>query len=99
MKMAAITHYCDRCGRPLANGTLRYVVKIQVYAATDPLEISLKDLQTNHTGQIEELIQACRSIPEEQLMSDVFEEFHYDLCRRCQQIYLSNPLPTEHGND
>src|SRR5438128_2582195 len=39
-----ITHICDRCGRPIERGQLRYVAKIEVFAAADPLEITLEDL-------------------------------------------------------
>jgi len=39
-----VTRICDRCGQPLEEGALRYVAKIQVFAAYDPLEISFEDL-------------------------------------------------------
>ena len=38
-----ITHICDRCGRPIEKGEVRYIAKVQVYAAGDTLEITLDD--------------------------------------------------------
>ncbi len=87
-----ITHICDRCGRPIGRGETRYVAKIQVFAAPDPPEITLNDLLTDHTAEIDRLIEECAGMTEEELMRDVFVEFQYDLCRRCQKAYVSNAL-------
>ena len=49
-----VTHICDRCGRPIEQGQLRYIARIQVFAAADPLEITLEDLvkQTEPVGEL-----------------------------------------------
>jgi hypothetical protein len=87
-----ITHICDRCGRPIEKGEVRYIAKVQVFAAGDTLEISLDDLLEDPTARMERLLEQCASMTEEELMRDVFVEMQFDLCRRCQRAYLANPM-------
>lgn len=84
---------CDRCGKPIEKGELRYVVRIQVRAAADPLEITFEDLMTDHTPEISALLRQCEGLTEEELMRDVHVEMQFDLCRACQRAYLANPMP------
>ena len=87
-----ISHFCDRCGKPLEAGALRYVAKIQVFAASDPLMITDEDLQRDHTDEFERLLAECERLTEEELMRDVYVDFEFDLCPSCQRAYLENPL-------
>lgn len=88
-----ITRLCDRCGQPLEETALRFVAKVQVFAAYDPLEITFEDLTQDHTEEIKEIVERCKDLSEEDLMRDVFVEFQFDLCRPCQRAYIKNPLP------
>ena len=88
-----ITHICDRCGRPIQQGQLRYTARIQVFAAADPLEITLDDLMRDTGREIDRLLQQCEALSEEELMRDVFVQFQFDLCRACQKAYVTDPLP------
>jgi len=87
-----ITHICDRCGRPLQNGQPRYVARIEVFAAADPLEVTLADLCQNHRQEIDRLIRQCETLTEEELMRDVYVRFEFDLCASCQKAYVADPL-------
>jgi hypothetical protein len=92
-----INRVCDRYGLPIMEGELRYIAKIQVFAAYDPLEITFEDLTWDHTQEIERLIEACQDLSEEELMRDVHVEFQYDLCRPCQKVYVAKPMPFVDG--
>ena len=87
-----ITHICDRCGRPIFKGELRYVAKIEVFAAPDAGEITIADLLTDQSGEIDRLLAACEELSEEQLMRDVHVEQKFDLCRPCQQAFIARPF-------
>jgi hypothetical protein len=87
-----ITHLCDRCGRPIESEDTRYIARIQVLAAADPLEISAEELQEDAGDEMDRLLKQCAEMTEEELMQDVFVEFRFDLCRRCQRAYIANPL-------
>jgi hypothetical protein len=88
-----ITHLCDRCGCPLEEGQLRYVARIEVSAAADPIEITAGDLQADTRSEMERLMERCAGKSEDELMQDVHVAFEFDLCRRCQQAYVADPLP------
>lgn len=92
-----IKRICDRCGLPIMDGELRYVARIQVFAAYDPLEITFDDLKHDRTQDIQELIRACEGLTEEELMRDVHVQFQYDLCRPCQREYVAKPIPFVDG--
>ena len=90
-----ISHICDRCGRAIIKGEVRYIAKVQVFAAGDVLEISADDLLEDPTAKIERLLEQCAGLSEEELMRDVFVEMQFDLCRRCQRAYLANPMAVQ----
>jgi len=90
-----ITHICDRCGRPLERGQLRYIARIEVLAAADPLEITLDDLLRDNRREMDALLEQCERLTEEELMRDVYVKFEFDLCRACQKAYVTDPLSTE----
>ncbi len=92
MNTPNFTHVCDRCGRPLEEAELRYIAKIQVYAAPGLLKFSEDDLATDKKPEIDKLMNQCADKSEEELMQDVFVEFKFDLCRRCQQTYITCPI-------
>jgi hypothetical protein len=84
---------CDRCGQPIDKKALRYVAKVQVFAAYDPLEMTFDELTRDHRGEINALLAQCAGLTEEELMRDVHVEFQFDLCGTCQKVYVANPLP------
>ena len=89
-----ITHICDRCGKALEHDQVRYIAKIQVFAAANPLTITFQDLLQDHTSEIERLLRQCDELSEDELMRDVHVDLQFDLCRACQKAYLENPLAT-----
>lgn len=93
-----ITHICDRCGRPIKRGQIRYTARIQVFAAADLLEITLDDLLRDTGREMDDLIGQCEQLSERELMRDVYVEFKFDLCRACQRVYLDDPLSVSSAN-
>jgi hypothetical protein len=71
----------------------RYLVTIQVTAAVEPLEITEEDLQQDTKAAVQEALAAASEQSEAEAMRDVHVELHYDLCRKCQQEYLQQPMP------
>jgi hypothetical protein len=88
-----VTYICDRCGQTMDRGRLRYVAKIQVYAAYDPLEISFDDLHKDTKAEIQKLLKQMEGKTEEELMREVYLSFEFDLCPACQKQYIQDPLP------
>ncbi len=89
---APFTHLCDRCGCPIEEQELRYIVEIQVYAAPTPIRITEADLQDADSA-LEKTLRQCKEKSPEDHMDDVHKAFRKDLCRRCQQEYIRDPIP------
>lgn len=86
------TCLCDRCGHVIAEGALRYIARVQVYAAYDPLNVDFEDMARDHTNDIKEILERCEGTTEKELTQDVYVDFQFDLCRPCQRAYVKDPL-------
>jgi len=84
---------CDLCGKTLlADEDARYVVRIEVYAAADPMEIADADLQEDHAEEMKHLIEQMKGLSAEEAEDQVCRKFRFDLCPACQAKYLEDPL-------
>lgn len=93
---------CDLCGKDLhPEIDRRYVVKIEVYAAHDPCQLTEDDLDEDHMEAISEVLR------DEEVLADPDEEqpahknLRFDLCPACQKKFLRDPLnrETDHSFD
>jgi hypothetical protein len=87
------TRICDRCGQLLEEGALRYVAKVSVFAAYDPLKLAFEDLNRDLRADLRRVLEQCEGMTAEELERDVHAEFEFDLCRPCQKAYVRDPLP------
>ena len=84
---------CDLCGRALKpNEDTRYVVKVEVYAAHDPMEITSDQLDEDRQEEIEQLLDEMSDMDADDLEDQVYKTFRYDLCTGCHAAYLKDPL-------
>jgi len=90
-------HYsCDMCGKQLlVEEDVRYVVKIEAFAAADPLEITEEDLEKDHLIEISKLIKQLEQMDPQELEDQVYKSFRFDLCPECHRRYLRDPLGKE----
>ena len=89
-------HYsCDCCKRALESEDLRYVVKMEVYAAIDPAAMNDMDDDRDHLQEIQEILQRSTDALDPQIGSDVYEQLRFDLCPECRKKFLNNPLGRE----
>jgi hypothetical protein len=84
---------CDLCGKDLLAATdNRYVVKLEVYAAHDPVELTEEDLDADHLEEIGQLLTEegsdCEPAP-------AYKRIEYDLCPACHKRFLADPLGRE----
>lgn len=84
---------CDACGAALlVSEDVRYVLKIEGFAAYDPLEITKKELERDLAGEMEALLRRLESLSAEEAQDQVYRSFRYDLCPACWKRYLVDPL-------
>lgn len=90
-----IHHSCDCCKRELDADDLRYVVKMEVYAALDPSASYDQDEDRDHLQEIQEILQRAEDASDPQIGSDVYEQLRFDLCSDCRKRFVKNPLGRE----
>ncbi len=89
-------HYsCDCCKRTFDSEDLRYVVKMEIYAAFDPAAMDEADDDRDHLQEIQEILQRSADIADPQIGDDVYEQLRFDLCPECRKKFLKNPLGRE----
>jgi len=84
---------CDLCGQPLKDR--RYVVKLEVYPAFNPDELSEDDLDADHLQEVAEVIEENELLGINDTDADHAKSFRFDLCPRCQMKYVKDPLARE----
>jgi hypothetical protein len=84
---------CDACGAALlADADVRYVLKVEGFAAYDPLELTREDLNRDFDAELEGLLAALAEVDPEEAQDEVHRSFRYDLCPPCWRRYLKDPL-------
>ncbi len=86
-------HYtCDVCKRELdPKEDLRYVVKIEIAAAFDPVVDDEED-DRDHLQEIQDLLEHLQDTESSHIGDEVYQELRFDLCPECRKRYAKNPL-------
>ncbi len=88
-------HYnCDMCGKSLVpEEDDRYVVKIEIYAACDSMEVDdedlINDLEEEEDDDDDDEVD---NLDPDEIDSIEYKTFRYDLCSKCHSRYLQDPL-------
>ena len=87
---------CDVCKRPLdPEEDLRYVVRMEVYAALDSGDSETDD-DRDHLQEIEEILDRLDDVESEEIAEDVYKQLRFDLCGACRKKFLGDPLGRRH---
>lgn len=90
-------HYsCDRCKRILdPEEDQRYVIKVEVFAAMDPLEMDEMDDDRDHLSEIEDILERLDDDDCNGFGNESHRKQRYDLCEDCMKKYVRNPIGRE----
>jgi hypothetical protein len=87
-----IRYSCDLCKRELdPQDDLRYVVKVEVYAAFNPAASGDED-DRDHLEEIQDVLERMEDSTDEEIGDDVYQQLRFDLCPECRRKFVSNPL-------
>jgi hypothetical protein len=88
---------CDLCGKELRPGDdHRYVVKIEVFAAHDPAELTEADLDDDHMEAVSQLLRDMEdNLADSSDLEPAQHNFRYDLCPQCRGKFVRDPLSKE----
>ena len=83
---------CDGCGRSIdPRHEMRYSVRIESYAACDPMDESV-DADRDSMLEIQEILSRLDDIDDDQIDDDVYRQMRYDLCPTCARKFAESPL-------
>ena len=86
---------CDLCGKEMRQGDdHRYVVKVEVFAAHDPAEITEADLDEDHMEAVSQLLREMENGDADEV-DPAQQNFRYDLCAECRVKFARDPLGRE----
>jgi hypothetical protein len=89
-------HYsCDRCRRTIdPKEEVRYVVKLEVQAALEPVEADESDDDRDYLAEIQNILER---IDDDDAFADdqQFPRRTFDLCPECYRRFLQNPLAAD----
>ncbi|MFZ5832120.1 MAG: hypothetical protein ACOY3P_18715 [Planctomycetota bacterium] len=91
-----IRYSCDLCGCELdPKGDLRYVVKMEVFAAFDPVASDDEEDDRDHLEELQDILERAEDVADDQIGEDVYQQMRFDLCPECRKRFLKNPLGRE----
>ena len=86
-------HYsCDCCKRPLSNDDLRYVVRMEVYAAFEQNPFAECDNERDHLQEIQDILQRAVDADDDAVAPEVYDQMRFDLCSECRKRFVKHPL-------
>jgi hypothetical protein len=86
---------CDGCGKELRPGEDHHIVKVEVFAARDPHELTEADLDEDHMEAVSELLRQEEETEAAIQLEPVTRRMRFDLCGNCRKRYLRDPLGRE----
>ncbi len=91
-----IRYSCDLCGRNLdPRDDLRYVVKMEIYAALSPLASDEGEDDRDHLEDVQDVIERMEDAESDQIGEDVYQQLRFDLCPECRRRFVKSPLGRE----
>lgn len=94
-----MTHItCDLCGKAISSleDNPRYIVKIEVFAARDPAELTEADLDEDHMEAVSQLLRdEADRLEDPDVTAPAYKNIRYDLCPECHKKFLRDPLGKE----
>jgi hypothetical protein len=84
---------CDGCGKELGKGEEHHILKLEVFAAVDPSELTEADLDEDHLEAVSEIL--SRSEEPDDATVSATARHRFDLCSTCRTRFLRDPLGRE----
>jgi hypothetical protein len=86
---------CDGCGKALQPGRNHHVVKIEVFTAHDPAELTEADLDSDNLEAVADALQRMEENDDPDCLEPPSRHFRYDLCPGCRERFVRDPLSKE----
>jgi hypothetical protein len=74
---------------------LRYVVKLEVEAAMEPLEVDEFEDDRDHLLEVEEILERLEDAESDAISDELYHRCRFDLCADCYREFIKNPFGQE----
>lgn len=86
-------HYtCDMCGKDITSRHDRFLVCMDVRPADASCSLTEEDVDEDNLHELSEQLKELEASGDECLETDRPVKFHFDLCGRCRELFVKNPL-------
>ncbi|GIW80008.1 MAG: hypothetical protein KatS3mg105_1815 [Gemmatales bacterium] len=87
---------CDLCSKEITPPVdAHFVVKMEVYAAFDPSEVTDADLDEDHLEAIAKMLCEEEEVVDPDHAAPRYKKFRFDLCAECHRKFIRDPLIRE----
>lgn len=84
---------CDLCGKDMtANTDPRYILRMEVFPAHNPDELSAEDLDQDQVDAMAEMLEELEQGTESPSAVPACRKLEYDLCPGCHRKFVADPL-------
>ncbi|MBI5242847.1 MAG: hypothetical protein HY922_04065 [Elusimicrobia bacterium] len=80
---------CNRCGKPLYDQELYYLVKARITSEPSELVFSEEDMTRDHDADIRDAIERMKDRPAQEVEDEVFVLLDYYLCLGCKRAHVA----------
>ncbi len=90
--MNLIRYECDKCGSAMtANDAQRFIVRIEVYAAANHVDLS-DGRKADREGELDAVLRQLADADPDEVEDQTYRGFRFDVCDACRRQLLSRPL-------
>jgi hypothetical protein len=86
--------FCDGCGKELNQTEEHHILKLEMFTANEPADLTEADLDADHLEAVSELLQQ-REEADEPPLDPPYARMRFDLCNQCRKRFLRDPLGRE----
>ena len=86
---------CDHCGREVPAGENHHVVKVEVFAVSEPVGLTEADLDKDHMEALSDMLREQEDAGQGPSPEPRSRQFRYDLCDECRARFVQDPLGRE----
>ncbi len=74
---------------------MRYVVKLEVHAAIEPVELDEGDDDRDYLAEIQDILERLDDSDDEYSVDESFHRRSFDLCPECYRKFMLNPIGSD----
>lgn len=84
--------FCARCGKSLTEGSLKYMVHIQILSDFDGV---LPYAEEELSEEIQGILKNAETMDAQELEDDVYQEISFVLCEKCKKMFALDPFSSD----